>query len=100
MIQAVLTKSPKSEKRFKVIVEDDKRKKTIHFGSGKPAGKGAFIDHKDPKIKDAWEARHKVREDWNDPFTAGFWSKWVLWNKETLEDSIEDLEKKYSIEIN
>lgn len=100
MITAVLTKSPKPEKRFKVIVEDDKKKKTIHFGSGKPTGKGAFIDHKSPKIKDAWIARHKVRGTFDNPFSASFWSANLLWNKETLEDSIDDIEKKYNIEIN
>jgi len=101
MITAVLTKSQKPEKRFKVIVEDDfkNKKKTIHFGSGKPKGKGAYIDHNDDKIKDAWIARHKVRENWEDYFTAGFWSKWVLWNKKTLKESLEDLEKRFKIEL-
>lgn len=98
MIRAEIKKSPKKEKRFMVFIEDEfkNKKKTIHFGS---KNGNTYLEHKDDKIKKNWEARHKVREDWNDYFSAGFWSKWVLWNKKTLEDSLEDLEKRFKIEI-
>ena len=26
-------------------------------------------------------------------FTAGFWSRWMLWNKPTLEESYNDIKK-------
>lgn len=99
MITAEIDASNKPNKRFKVVVKDDDKKKTIHFGLKNPKGKGTYLEHKDDKIKDAWEARHKVRENWNDPYTAGFWSKWVLWNKPKLEDSLDDIEKRFKIII-
>ena len=99
MITAEIKKSNKPEKRLKVIVKKDDKKKTIHFGSGKPTGTGAYPDHKNDKTKQNWEARHKVRENWNDPMTAGFWSKHILWNKKTIKDSIKDTGKKFNIKI-
>ena len=99
MITAEITKSNKPEKRLKVIVKKDNKKKTIHFGEGKPKKTGAYPDHKNEDIKNAWEARHRVRENWRDPMTAGFWSKWVLWNKKTIKDSIKDTGKKFNIKI-
>ena len=82
--------SEKPDKRLKVVYEG----KTIHFGSGNLTGKGTYLEHGDDKIKKNWIARHKVREDWNDPKTAGYWSRWVLWNKPTLSGSIKALEGK------
>jgi hypothetical protein len=35
-------------------------------------------------------------ENWNDPYTAGFWSRWVLWNKPTITESIKDIQKRFS----
>ena len=44
-------------------------------------------------------SRHKKNEDWCNLLTAGFWSRWILWNKPTIEQSIKDLSKKLNIEI-
>lgn len=97
MNKIILEKSEKPDKRFKVIVDG----KTIHFGAGKPRGLGTFIDHQQDDIKRAWEARHRVREDWTKSGikTAGFYSKHLLWNKKTLDDSIKDTEKKFGLKI-
>lgn len=84
-------KSDKSDKRMKAVFDG---KKTVHFGSKTGS---TFIDHKDPKKKTAWEARHKVRENWNDPMTAGALSKHILWNKSSLEASIKDYKKRFSL---
>jgi len=43
--------------------------------------------------------RHFQNEDWNDIYTKGFWSKNLLWNKPTIEQSIADIEKKYGVII-
>ena len=51
----------------------------VHFGS---ASGSAYVDHKDPKKRAAWLARHGAPgtgERWGDPSTPGFWSRWVLW---------------------
>ena len=83
-MQVVVSKSDKPDKRLKATFG----KKTVHFGA---KGGSTFVDHKNPKTKANWEARHKVRENWRDYDSAGALSKHVLWNKTTLEASIRDL---------
>ena len=83
-MQVVVSKSDKPDKRLKANFG----KKTVHFGA---KGGSTFVDHKNPKTKANWEARHKVRENWRDYDSAGALSKHVLWNKTTLEASIRDL---------
>ena len=90
-MKVIFSKSDKPEKRMKAVFDD---KKTIHFGS---KGGSTFLEHKDSKIKKAWESRHKVREDWDNPFSASALSKWILWNKATLEASIKDYKKKFNL---
>lgn len=86
-----LSKSNKPDKRFKMEFEN----KTIHFGSGKPTGSGAYIDHKDDKTKKNWIARHKVREQHDNPKTAGALSRHLLWSEKTLDKSIKHFENKF-----
>ena len=82
--RVVISKSERPEKRFMAKFE----KKTVHFGQ---KGGKAFVDHRDEKKKAAWEARHRVREDWGDYDTAGALSKHVLWNKTSVSASVKDL---------
>ena len=75
------------------------RVKTIQFGA---AGMTDFILSKgDKERKEKYIKRHSgMGEDWNDPLTAGFWSRYLLWNKPTLKGSIKDMEKQFDIKIN
>ena len=47
--------------------------------------------------KERYIDRHKAREDWtkSGAKTAGFYSKHVLWNKPTLKESIDDINKRF-----
>jgi len=72
----------------------DKKKKKVHFGY---KGGSTYIDHKDDKKKDAYIARHKVNENWNDPTTAGALARYILWNKKTLSESIADFKKRFNL---
>lgn len=42
--------------------------------------------HKDNGRKIRYLVRHKKRENWSKSGinTAGFWSRWLLWNKESI----------------
>ena len=71
--------------------------KTIHFGA---TGYDDYTTHKDPKRKAQYIARHKNNEDWSDPETAGFWARWLLWNKPSINDSIADLKHRGFLIIN
>ena len=56
-----------------------------------------FIKHKDKERKLAYIKRHKNNKNmvWM-ALTAGFWSRWTLWNKPTLQASIADINKKFN----
>lgn len=84
-----ISKSNKKGKRFKVKIDGT----TIHFGS---AGGQTFIDHQDKEKRKNYIARHsKLDEDWSlkGYKTAGFWSRWLLWEFESLERSIKVVKK-------
>ena len=88
-----LMKRNKKDKKFMVRNDD----KTVHFGA---KGYSDYTIHKDKKRMFRYTKRHEKREDWNDPKTAGFWSKHILWNKPSLYQSIKDTEKRYNVKIN
>lgn len=74
-------------KKFQAIIQTPTFKRTIPFGQ---KGASDFTQHGDPERKANYIARHQTREDWSDPLTAGFFSRFVLWNKKSLEASKRD----------
>lgn len=95
-----LSRSEKPDKKFKVIVFDRQgvNNRTIHFGA---KGMSDYTINKDPQRKRLYIKRHKTRENWSKSGikTAGFWSRWLLWNKPTLNESIQNIENKFRISI-
>ena len=85
-----IVKSKKPNKKFDAVID---KTKTVSFGA---KGYSDFTIHKDEDRRDRYIKRHKTNENWNDPTTAGFYSRWVLWNKPTMKESITDLNKKFS----
>lgn len=90
----ILQKSYLPSKKFQVI--NVGTGKTIHFGA---KGYSDFILSKDERKRENYILRHKVRENWNDLSKAGTWSRYLLWNKPTLKESIDDMEKLFDIRI-
>jgi len=66
--------------------------KTVHFGA---SGYEDFTTHKDEKRKQNYVSRRKKNEDWSNPTTAGFYAKNILWNKSTVQASINDTNSKF-----
>lgn len=99
MVYVQFSKSNVKNKRFKaVFYDDDKiRFKTVHFGLYPFKKYGAYIDHKDEELKKNYIKRHRVNEDWNDEFKAGTLSKFILWNKKSLNQSINDYVKHFKL---
>lgn len=85
-------KSDKASKKF-VAISDTSR---IYFGA---AGYSDYTLHKDPARKDRYDARHRAHEQWRDHKTAGFWAKWLLWNKPTIIGSARDIAARFNIKI-
>jgi hypothetical protein len=95
-MKAVITKSDNKKKKYKVIVTDGDKKKTIHFGQ---AGANDYTITGDDEAKYRYIDRHKKREDWQNPFTAGFWSLHMLWSDKTIKSSLNKIKKNFDIEI-
>lgn len=84
--------SDKPEKKYFIITSKGKR---VYFGA---SGYEDYTMHKDPKRKELYIKRHsKMGENWGKSGidTAGFWSRWLLWNKTTLETSYQDIKQRY-----
>ena len=89
-----LSKSTRSGKKWMVEVEG----KTIHFGA---SGMSDYTIHGDARRKELYLNRHRPRENWGRTGrqTAGFWSRWLLWNKKSLRSSIRDIRDRFGIVI-
>ncbi len=98
-MKVIISLSDKPNKRYTAIFYDnDKKVKTTHFGYKDKDGFGStYIDHKNDDIKDAYIARHRVNEDFNNYMSAGSLSRYILWNKKTLRESITDYKQKFSL---
>jgi hypothetical protein len=92
----ILTKSPLKTKKWRVEFDDGKH---IDFGS---TGNMDFILSRGDEVKrKAYIARHKVREDWSRAGlrTAGFWARWLLWEKPSLLAAIKNIEDRFNLKI-
>ncbi len=90
-MEVIIKKSNKPDKKFDAVIDN---KKTVSFGSKNASD---FTLHKDLERKAKYIARHKSNETWDKSGikTAGFYSRFVLWNKPTLQASVNDLNSKY-----
>ena len=85
-----------SKRKYKKFMVKLPNGKTIHFGDDRYED---FTIHRDKQRKNAYILRHAPREDWSNLETAGTWSRWLLWNKPTLQQSIKDMERRFGIRI-
>ena len=86
-------KAPKPHKLIATFQNDDKTY-SVKFGAD---GYSDFTIHKDEQRKQRYLDRHKANENWNKPDTAGALSRWILWNKPTLKESIDDFKKRFNL---
>jgi hypothetical protein len=84
-------KSTQKNKKYMAVFDDGS---STHFGL---KGSSTYLDHNDDKKKDAYIARHKVNENWDDPKSAGSLARYILWNKKTLKESIADYKKRFNL---
>ena len=85
--------------KYKVVLlnKETNRKKTVKFGA---IGYEDYTVHKDDSRKQKYIKRHSgMGEDYsaNGIDTAGFWAMHLLWNKPTLEASLNDIMKKFDL---
>ena len=89
-MQITIQKSSRAWKKYMAKVGE----KTVHFGA---SGYLDFTTSKDEKRKASYLARHKTSEDWTlaGIDTAGFWARWLLWNKPAITASIRDINQRF-----
>ena len=89
-----LTPSKNKGKKYKVQIDN----KTVHFGA---KGYSDYTMHKDNERKARYISRHKNNEAWTKKGikTAGFWSRWLLWNKPTIGGSVKNIQSKFNVTI-
>ena len=74
------SRSDKPEKKYMVSLKTSAGgSKTIHFGDSSLKDFTTHNPLEREERKRLYLARHRKTENWNDPETAGFWSRHVLW---------------------
>lgn len=91
-----LGNSKKGNKRY--YVRELGTNKTVHFGDKNYEN---YTIHKDNDRKLSYLSRHYRREDWTPSgiYTPGFWSRFLLWSRPTLDASIRELQRLYGIKV-
>ena len=89
--------STNAQKKYMAIFRNTKtgHTRTTHFGA---KGYSDFTKHKNLERRARYDSRHENNENWDDPFTAGSLSKWILWNKPSITDSIRHYKKKFGFQ--
>ena len=86
--------------KYVVVLElNDGSRRTVRFGAaGMTDFTKARINGKpDEERKQRYLERHRDNENWNDITTAGAWSRWLLWNKPTIAESLQDIKKRFGL---
>jgi len=94
--KVVIKSSTKSGKKLMATFSSEgvSRTKTIHFGQ---AGAPDYTKTRDRERRRLYLERHRRRENWTVPDTAGSLSRWILWNKETRSASISAYKKRFNL---
>lgn len=93
MKSVVIKKSDKPGKKMMAIfTRPNGRKKITYFGS---AGMDDFTITKDKAQRKRYLDRHRARENWNNPESAGSLSRWILWSGPSRSQNIKDFKKRF-----
>jgi hypothetical protein len=101
VLSVKLFRSPLKTKKYRaVFYEDGVEFDYTDFGAIRVSGEPYedYTMHKDDERKANYLARHEPTENWNDPYSPGALSKWVLWNKPTLEESWNDYKRRFNFQ--
>jgi len=121
IMKITLLRSPKKDKKFRVILPSGKK---VDFGQ---LGYSDFTIHKNPMRMRSYVQRHggnvpkrtmdetnpsevkrcmlrvtkSDKENWRRDGidTAGFWSRWLLWSHPTISGATKIIEEKFGVDI-
>lgn len=91
-----LVKSPISGKKWRAIFTDEDGKEThTDFGA---AGMTDYTLSKDKLRRANYLSRHRARENWRDPKSAGALSRYLLWGESTsLQTNLAAFRRHFSL---
>ena len=92
IMRVVIRKSPKLEKKWRATFVDEGRH--VDFGQ---RGYLDFTIHKNHDRMLRYVARHRrMRENWSRTgrYSAGFWSRWLLWSKPSMGAALQVVRQK------
>lgn len=87
--------STRSTKKYMAVFSNGQK---IHFGA---RGYGNYIKYyaQDPDVaakkRRAYIARHRVTEDWTNPYSAATLSRYILWEYPDIDQSIKAYKKRF-----
>lgn len=83
--------SPLKTKKYRAVFSDGK---TIDFGA---SGYDDFTITKDKAQRERYLNRHRAKENWNNPRSAGALSRWILWGQNTtIADNLRDFKMRFA----
>lgn len=88
----ILTKSPLPKKKFRAIFVGNG--KHVDFGA---RGYSDYTIHRDAsRMKRYLERHRRMGENWtfSGRYSAGFWSRWLLWSRPSIESAIDLVAKR------
>ena len=91
-----VTPSDSMIKKYKAVFEIDGKSKTVQFGA-----KG--YDDYTTLDKDVREERRERyigrhgKEDWDDPVKAGTLSRYILWEKPTIQQAVRSFKRRFGV---
>ncbi len=96
MVSVVIKKSDKAGKKMvAVFTRDNGRTKSVHFGQ---AGAPDYTITKDKAQRKRYLDRHRARENWSNPESAGALSRWILWgNSTSRQENIRSFKSKFNL---
>ena len=90
----VIRKSPKLEKKWRATFTEGVSSRSVDFGQ---KGYSDYTKHKDALRMTRYLMRHRrMRENWgfSGRYSAGFWSRWLLWSKPSLQGALSVVRRK------
>jgi len=80
MKRVIVYRNPNKVHKFRAVFPEGK---SVKFGR---QGYSDYTKHKDRERMKRYITRHERRENWapSGRYTAGFWSRWLLWSEPNL----------------
>lgn len=94
-----VVKSTNPLKKFDAFIDVDGKERKVSFGSRDMKDYTLFPADEREVHKKAYIARHRANEDWTSSgiLTAGFWSRWYLWNLPTKQESLRYIKERFNL---